>query len=104
MRFDVIADEGASARVTWHLSRHEHEGAGGGSAAWLIVTAWPATIRVMERAAPALASTEYLTLPLPVSGAPPVIVTHGALPVAVQLHDGPVFTWIASLPPRLSND
>jgi hypothetical protein len=57
--------------------------------AWETVTCRPAIVSVADRAAPALAGTEIVVVPLPLPEAPLVIVTKGSLLVAVQLHTVP---------------
>jgi hypothetical protein len=52
--------------------------------AWDTVTFWPAIVSVAERAAPGLAATEIVVVPLPLPDAPLVIVTVGSVLVAVQ--------------------
>lgn len=54
---------------------------------WLTVTACPAMVSVPVLAVPVLAATLYLTTPLLVPDAPCVIASHGALLVAVHVHE-----------------
>ena len=70
-------DAGAIAKL--------HVGAG---AAWLTVKVWPAIVTVPLRAASALPAAATVTVALPVPLAAPAIVSHGALAVALQAHDG----------------
>ncbi len=78
-----------------------HEGGGGGAAgaAWETVKICPATVSVVERAAPLLAATLKATEPLPVPDAPPVIVTQEAPEVAVQAQPPPADTETVPVPP-----
>ena len=55
--------------------------------AWVIVNEWPAIESVVLRElGDVLAAMEYVTVPSPVSLAPPVMVTHVAGLVAVHAH------------------
>ena len=55
------------------------------AALWLTVKVWPAMVSVPTRCVPVLAATEKLTVPLPTTVAPAVMVNHEALLVAAQL-------------------
>lgn len=60
---------------------------GGGGAACDTVKVCPAIVTVPVRAAPVFAATVNATAPLPVPDAPPVIVSHATLAVAVQAQE-----------------
>ena len=62
-------------------------GGGGGGAACDTVKVCPAIVTVPVRAAPVFAATVNATTPLPVPDAPPVIVSHAPLAVAVQAQE-----------------
>ena len=53
---------------------------------WLTVNVCPAIVMTPDRAAPVFAATLNATVPAPVPEAPALMVIHGALVVAVQLH------------------
>ena len=54
---------------------------------WVTVTAWPATVSVPTRCdVDVLAVALKVTVPLPLPLAPPLMVSHAALLVAVQVH------------------
>lgn len=59
---------------------------------WVTVNVDPAIVSVPERAPPVLAATVYVTLPLPVPLAPPVIVIQLAPVVAVHVQPDCVVT------------
>jgi len=61
-------------------------GGGGGAADWVTVNVCVAIVIVPVRAAPVLAATVKPTEPFPEPLAPPVIVSHDALLVAVHAH------------------
>ena len=63
----------------------------------------PATASVAVRAAPVLAATVKLTVPLPVPDAPAEMVTNVALLVAVQVHPVPAVIGIVPVPPAAAN-
>ena len=66
---------------------------GGSVPAWVTVTVWPAMVKVPVRGDVAvLAAMEKATAPFPLPLPPEVMVSHGALLVAVQLHPPPVVT------------
>ena len=66
---------------------------------WTTVTVWPATVRDPVRVGPDVAATAKVTVPKPFPLAPPVIVIHGALLVAVHAHPLAVFTPTVPVPP-----
>jgi hypothetical protein len=71
---------GASVKV--------HDGGGGGATAWVTVNVFPAATMVPVRAlVPVLAATVNATVPSPVPDWPLVMLIHGALVVAVHVHD-----------------
>jgi hypothetical protein len=77
----------------------------GAAALWLIVKVVPATVSVALRAAPVLAATENVTVPLPVPDAPAVTVTNVALLVAVQVQVlADVVTGTEPVPPDAANE
>ena len=80
-------------------------GAGGAIAAALceIVNVVPATTSVAVRAAPALAATVKLIVPLPVPDAPAEMVTKAALIVAVHAQVVPAVIGTDPLPPAAPN-
>ena len=57
---------------------------------WSTVNVLPPIVSVADRAAPEVGAAANCTSPLPVPLAPDVIVSHGALLVAVQAQPGPV--------------
>ena len=60
---------------------------------WVTVTVWPATVSVPMRCdVDVLAVALKVTVPLPVPLAPPLIVSHAALLVAVHAHPAPAVT------------
>ena len=64
------------------------------------VTVRPATVTVVERAAPVFGAADSVTLPLPLPDAPWLTVSHGAALWAVHEHPlGPVTLRRASPPP-----
>ena len=75
-----------------------HEGAGGGGAGGLLlaacvtVNARPAIVSVPVRAAPVLAATLNVTVPLPVPVEPDATVIHSTAVVAVHWHVAPAET------------
>ena len=66
---------------------------------WLTVNAFPAIVSVPERAGPVFAAAAKVTDPLPEPLLPDVIVSQGALLVAVQPHPLPAVTFTLLLPP-----
>ena len=60
---------------------------------WLTVNVRPPAVIEPLLAAPAFASTRYVTVPVPVPEAPPVTVIQPAFDVAVQAHPAAVWTW-----------
>ena len=67
---------------------------------WLTVKVRPAIVIVPERDGPGVPSTLKLTLPLPLPpGGLEVILIHGTLGVAVQVHPLPAVTETLPLPP-----
>lgn len=69
---------------------------------WTTVTVWPPTVRDPVRAGPDVAATAKVTVPEPFPLAPPVIVIHGALLVAVHAQPLAVFTPTVPVPPPAS--
>ena len=66
---------------------------GGGAAAWVTVTVWPAMVSVPVRGVVAVfASIEKATVPLPLPLTPDVMVSQASLLVAVQLQPVAVVT------------
>src|SRR5262245_45627126 len=61
-------------------------------------------VNVAVRAGPVVAAAENWSVPFPFPDAPLVIVTHGALLVAVQSHPAPVVTATVPEPPVCSTD
>jgi hypothetical protein len=72
-------------------------------ALWEIVNAVPAIVSVAVRAAPVLAATENVAVPLPVPVAPAVMVTKLALLVDVQEQVLPAVTVTEPVPPAAVN-
>jgi hypothetical protein len=60
---------------------------------------WPPMVSVAERGPPLVALTAYCTVPLPLPFAPEVIVSHGALLVALQAQSAPAVTLTLPAPP-----
>jgi hypothetical protein len=66
---------------------------------WLMVNVCPATVSVADLDGPVVAATLNCTSPFPLPLEPDVIVTHGALLVAVQAHPPPAVTVTLPVPP-----
>ena len=75
---------------------------GAAAALWLIVKPVPATVNVAVRAAPVLAATVKVTVPLP--DPPADTVTKVAELVAVQVQPVPAVTGTDPVPPAALND
>jgi hypothetical protein len=75
---------------------------GGGGAGWVTVNICPAIVSVPIRCAPVFAVALYATVPPPVPLAPLVIVSHGALLVAVQAQPAVVVTVTGEPAPPLA--
>ena len=66
---------------------------------WMTVTGWPATVSVPVRCeVEVLAVTLNVTVPLPEPLAPPLMVSHAALLVAVHPHPPPAVTPVVEDP------
>jgi hypothetical protein len=70
-----------------------------GAAACVTVKVWAAIVAVPVRAAPELAATFSVTVPVPVPVAPEATVIQPTLAAAVHAHDPPVDTVMADVPP-----
>jgi hypothetical protein len=93
MRHSVVGFTEIALSISWKLAAMPDP------ALWEIVTVWPATAIVPDRAAPAaLDATVAVTVPLPVPDAG-LTVMNDALLAAVQVHVPPVVTVIATAPP-----
>jgi hypothetical protein len=77
---------------------------GGGAAACVTVSVWPAMVSVPLRAAPGFAVAVYVTEPLPDPVAPREIVIHGAFDEAVHAQLASAITSTALLPPTGGTD
>ena len=73
------------------------------AALWAIVKVVPAMVSVAVRAAPVLAATVMVAVPLPLPDPPAEIVTNVALLVAVHVHPVPAVTATDAVPPAAPN-
>jgi len=74
------------------------------AAAWVMVTACPATVAVVERPAPSLAATDSCTVPDPVVVCAVATTIHEAGTLACQIQADVVVTRMVSVPPSAGTD
>lgn len=76
-----------------------HGGGNDGAPDCVTVNVWPATVRVPVLAAPVLAATLKLTMPLPDPVRLPSTVIQVAFDAALQVQPAAVVTFVDPLPP-----